>query len=235
VVVSDQVGFEPRTGEGWRDPTDYRVLRDHDPVHHVERGDYWVLSRFADIAAAARDPRHVLVGAGSHVPLRRRRRRRPRGRAADGVPRPAPTTPSSAVSCPGFTPRQVRDDRTRRRRFVTDRLDRLVADGGGDIVAALLKPLPTYVVAHYPRCPGGDPARFDGWVHDIVRRDRAPRPPLAPTAVAEVLEYFGDLIERAAGAGATTSSPIWSTRPRSSTPTARRASTRCASSGSRSR
>ena len=33
----------------------YAALRDHDPVHHVEHGDYWVLSRFADVFAAARD------------------------------------------------------------------------------------------------------------------------------------------------------------------------------------
>ena len=33
----------------------YAALRDHDPVHHVEQGDYWVLSRFADVFAAARD------------------------------------------------------------------------------------------------------------------------------------------------------------------------------------
>ena len=49
----------------WADPWPmYRALRDHDPVHHVvpedrdgavEPGDYYVLSRHADIWAAARD------------------------------------------------------------------------------------------------------------------------------------------------------------------------------------
>lgn len=38
----------------------YALLRDHDPAHHVERGDYWVLSRFDDVfAAAAFTPRRV--------------------------------------------------------------------------------------------------------------------------------------------------------------------------------
>ena len=46
--------FWPRSGETWRDPFPmYRALRDHDPVHHVEHGDYWVLSRHADVQAAA--------------------------------------------------------------------------------------------------------------------------------------------------------------------------------------
>jgi hypothetical protein len=30
----------------------YAALRDADPVHHVTGGDYWVLSRYADVAAA---------------------------------------------------------------------------------------------------------------------------------------------------------------------------------------
>ncbi|HEB90223.1 MAG TPA: cytochrome P450, partial [Deltaproteobacteria bacterium] len=50
--------FVPRSAETWRDPFPmYRALRDHDPVHEVEAagGDYWVLSRFDDILAAAID------------------------------------------------------------------------------------------------------------------------------------------------------------------------------------
>lgn len=49
-------GFVPRSGPTWRDAFGmYTELRDHDPVQHVERGDYWVLARFADVFAAARD------------------------------------------------------------------------------------------------------------------------------------------------------------------------------------
>lgn len=48
-----------RGGESWRDPwADYRTLRDHDPVHyaeHPEFGEFFVLSRFADVIDAARD------------------------------------------------------------------------------------------------------------------------------------------------------------------------------------
>ena len=50
--------FVPRSGESWRDPfTMYAALRDHDPVHEVEReeGSYWALSRFDDIMQAAID------------------------------------------------------------------------------------------------------------------------------------------------------------------------------------
>ena len=37
--------FELRSGETWRDPYGmYTALRDHDPVHHVVDGDYYVQS-----------------------------------------------------------------------------------------------------------------------------------------------------------------------------------------------
>ncbi|NBQ44370.1 MAG: cytochrome P450, partial [Mycobacteriaceae bacterium] len=52
--------FQLRSGPTWADPWPmYTALRDHDPVHHVVPSnpmhDYWVLSRHADIWAAARD------------------------------------------------------------------------------------------------------------------------------------------------------------------------------------
>ena len=52
--------FELRAGATWADPWPmYAALREHDPVHHVETerpgDDYWVLSRHADVWAAARD------------------------------------------------------------------------------------------------------------------------------------------------------------------------------------
>lgn len=52
--------FQLRGGQTWADPWPmYTALRDHDPVHHVvpddPGADYWVLSRHADIWAAARD------------------------------------------------------------------------------------------------------------------------------------------------------------------------------------
>jgi hypothetical protein len=48
--------FVPRSGDGWRDPWPmYARLREEDPVHHVADGDYWVLTRHADVFAAVRD------------------------------------------------------------------------------------------------------------------------------------------------------------------------------------
>ena len=52
--------FVPCSEESWRSPWSmYQGLRDDDPVHRVANADpardYWVLSRFDDVFAAARD------------------------------------------------------------------------------------------------------------------------------------------------------------------------------------
>ena len=57
----------------------------------------------------------------------------------------------------GFTPRQVEAVEPKVREFVVERIERLRANGGGDIVAELFKPLPSMVVAHYLGVPGGRP------------------------------------------------------------------------------
>lgn len=53
----------------------------------------------------------------------------------------------------GFTPRQVEAVEPKVREFVVERVERLRADGGGDIVTELFKPLPSMVVAHYLGSP----------------------------------------------------------------------------------
>ena len=63
--------FEPRSGESWRDPFPmYKALRDHDPVHRFEnsRGEFWALSRFKDVFAAAIDNAISGDGIVSHPP-----------------------------------------------------------------------------------------------------------------------------------------------------------------------
>ena len=68
----------------------------------------------------------------------------------------------------GFTPRQVEAVEPAVRQFVIERIERLRAAGGGDIVAELFKPLPSMVVAHYLGVPEED--------RDAIRRlDRGDR------------------------------------------------------------
>ncbi|WP_043657331.1 cytochrome P450 [Nocardia thailandica] len=201
------VGFELRSGESWRDPWPmYAALRDHDPVHRVvpdgrEEHDYYVLSRHADVWAAARDPEVFSSASGltvDYVDL-----------AAAGFGGvkpfvfmdPPEHTGFRRRVAPGFTPRQVNSVEPAVRRFVVERIERLRAAGEGDIVAELLKPLPTMVVAHYLGVPEADHGRFDAWTENIVGgavagAGLAAGDQHAFTAVGELVGYFTELIAR---------------------------------------
>jgi len=189
--------FIPRSEETWRDPfTMYASLRDRDPIHHVESGDYWVLSRFDDVFDAARDTATFSSAQGltfkygdmGHAGL-------------DEVGPivmldPPQHTDFRRMVGRGFTPRQVAEVEPEVRRFVVERIEHLRQGGSGDIVTELFKPLPSMVVAHYLGVPKADRSRFDDWTQAIVAATAGGDPLGAPSAVGELFAYFSDLIER---------------------------------------
>ena len=188
--------FVPRSGDTWRDPFGmYRELRDHDPVHHVLDGDYWVLARHADVFAAVRDTETFSSAQGLTFTYDER--------ATAGLDEVSPMvfldppehTEFRRLVAAGFTPRRVGDVEPDVRHFVRRRLTPLVEAGGGDIVEALLKPLPSYVVAHYLGVPETDRSRFDRWTQGIVAANAQGDPLLAVDTVGELFEYFTSLIE----------------------------------------
>lgn len=173
----------------------YESLRDHDPVHHVEVGDYWVLSRFRHVLDAARDTDRFSSTQGltyfyDDV-------------ATAGLDAVRPMvfldppdhTEFRRLVSKGFTPRQVAEIEPAVRSFAVERIEKLRSEGGGDIVAELLKPLPTFVVAHYLGVPEADRARFDGWVHAVVAASATGDVLAASDTVAEIYGYFSALIE----------------------------------------
>ena len=99
----------------------------------------------------------------------------------------------------GFTPRQVEAVEPKVREFVIERVEGLRANGGGDIVAELFKPLPSMVVAHYLGVPESDRKQFDGWTEAIVAANTASGGITGATvgdAVGSMMAYFTELIER---------------------------------------
>jgi cytochrome P450 len=101
----------------------------------------------------------------------------------------------------GFTPRQVEAVEPTVREFVVERIERLRANGGGDIVAELFKPLPSMVVAHYLGVPEEDRMQFDGWTEAIVAANTtsggiAGAMATVGDAVGSMMAYFTELIER---------------------------------------
>jgi cytochrome P450 len=97
----------------------------------------------------------------------------------------------------GFTPRQVEAVEPKVRDFVIERIERLRASGGGDIVTELFKPLPSMVVAHYLGVPEQDRKQFDGWTEAIVAANTSGSGMTgAGDAVGSMMAYFSELIER---------------------------------------
>ncbi|WP_067534097.1 cytochrome P450 [Nocardia crassostreae] len=206
-ATSHPVRFQLRSGETWRDPWPmYSALRDADPVHHVvpeahPEHDFYVLSRHADVYAAARDPETFSSASGltvDYVGLER---------AGVGAHRPfvfmdpPEHTDFRRRVSPGFTPRQVNSVEPAVQEFVVERIERLRAAGAGDIVAELFKPLPTMVVAHYLGVPESDHGKFDTWTEAIVGGAVAGAGIAAGgqdalTAVGELVGYFTELIAR---------------------------------------
>ena len=199
VDASQQAGFELRGGKTWADPWPmYAALRDHDPMHHVDAGDYWVMSRHADIWAAARDHETFssangltvayneleLIGLVDNPPM--------------VMQDPPVHTAFRKLVARGFTPRQVEAVEPKVREFVIERIEGLRAAGGGDIIAELFKPLPSMVVAHYLGVPDEDRAQFDGWTDAIVAASANGPGGVASVgdAVGSMMGYFTDLIER---------------------------------------
>src|SRR5271157_5176511 len=200
-------GFQLATAETWANPWPmYHALRDHDPVHHVippkrPEHDYYVLSRHADVWSAARDHETFssaqgltvnygdleLIGLQDNPPM--------------VMQDPPVHTEFRKLVSRGFTPRQVEAVEPKVREFVVERIEQLLANGGGDIVAELFKPLPSMVVAHYLGVPEEDRARFDGWTEAIVAANttsggigNAIDSP--GDAVTSMTGYFSELIER---------------------------------------
>ena len=198
--------YVPGGGEAWRDPwPSYALLREQDPVHHVvpprrPGQDFYVLSRHADVLAAAVDTETFSSARGLTVEYDDLERIG----LADNPPfvmtDPPVHTAFRRLVARGFTPRQVREIEPRVRAFVVERLERLRATGGGDIVRELFKPLPSMVVAHYLGVPEEDRDRFDGWTDAIVAANAEGGPAEAAAGAAsatmELMAYFDALVER---------------------------------------
>ncbi len=190
--------FEPRQSETWRDPFSmYRALRDFDPVHRVEKPDgedYWVLSRFDHVFHAVVDA--AAFSSASGLTFIYGEMERLGAQAPIVMMDPPEHTALRKLAIKRFTPRQVQALDPMIREFVVERVERLREMGEGDIVAELLKPLPSLVVAHFLGVPREDRALFDRWTHAIVAANAGGDLLSATDAVGEMFVYFGGLTEK---------------------------------------
>lgn len=192
--------FVFRGGERWRDPWDnYRALRDEDPVHrcdHDELGEFWVLSRHEHVFAAARDTTRFSSAAGLTLDPDAMAMFADRAAPLVMMDPPDHTEMRRLVSAP-MTPRRVGAMGEEVAAFVDRQLDGLLAEGGdGDIIEALFKPLPSFLVAHYLGVPATDRHRFDRWTDSIVAANADGDVAAAPDAALELFTFAEQLVER---------------------------------------
>jgi cytochrome P450 len=198
--------YMPGGGTAWRDPwASYAALREQDPVHHVvpaghPEHDYYVLSRHADVLAAAVDIETFSSAQGLTITYGDLARIGLEDNPPFVMTDPPAHTAFRRLVARGFTPRQVAELEPAVRAFVVERLDRLRAAGGGDIVGELFKPLPSMVVAHYLGVPEQDRPRFDEWTNAIVAANAEEGTSGAVSGAAgatvELMAYFSALMAR---------------------------------------
>ncbi|QUR68506.1 cytochrome P450 [Mycobacterium spongiae] len=199
--------FRLATAETWPNPWPmYRALRDHDPVHHVvppekPDHDYYVLSRHADVWAAARDHETFSSAQGLTVNYGELELIGLQDNPPMVMQDPPVHTEFRRLVSRGFTPRKVEAVEPKVRQFVVERIENLRANGGGDIVTELFKPLPSMVVADYLGVPEEDRTQFDGWTQAIVAANTAEggiagAVETVGDAVGSMMAYFSGLIQR---------------------------------------
>ena len=194
-----QAVFEPRSAETWRDPFPmYKALRDHDPVHHVEDNgegeDYWVLSRFQHVFDAAVDA--ATFSSAQGLTFAYDEMEKIGVEAPIVMMDPPEHTALRKLAIKRFTPQAVQALDPMIREFVVERVERLREMGEGDVVAELLKPLPSLVVAHFLGVPREDRVLFDRWTQAIVAANALGDVTSATEAVGEMFAYFTGLMEK---------------------------------------
>jgi cytochrome P450 len=161
--------FNPMDPDFLADPyPTYHRLRDEDPVHHSPL-DFWVLTRYDDVATVLRDPRFIkeplvsMVAARFGVSV-------PPGVGLSMLDRDPPdhTRLRSLVS-KAFTPRVVEGLRPRIQKMVDDLITRAEAVGTMDLIEEFAYPIPVNVICEMLGVPVGDHERFKGWSLDIAR------------------------------------------------------------------
>ncbi|HVX86433.1 MAG TPA: cytochrome P450 [Phycisphaerae bacterium] len=203
--------FNPLLPDYRNDPyPTLRRLRTEDPVHHSPMLDVWVLTRYADVLAALRDP-HLSASVKNWRGYERFYLRP--GIAADNllyemygrwmlqIDPPDHTRLRNLVN-KAFTPAAVEHIRGQIAQTIDALLDAALANGATrfDAIAQFAYPLPLIVINQIMGIPREDAEKVKAWSAALL-------PSFSPalsidaltrvnTALAEFREYFRTLVER---------------------------------------
>lgn len=169
----------------------YRALRQECPIAHSDQhGGFWVLSRYQDIEAAARDT-STFSSTSISIPLEI---------GMNGLPLPPldqdppEHTRFRQQLLPFFSPARTLSLEPLTRRVAAELVDGFIADGRCDVAEAFAKPLPIAVLAQILGVQTKDHELFTEWTIAIVE-DAPSNPEKAAKAGADIYAYFVELLE----------------------------------------
>lgn len=169
----------------------YDRLRAEDPVHWHEAGDFWALSRHADVVAVSRDPATFCSSRG--VLMEDRKAGRPMGADSILFLDPPRHQQLRNLVARGFHPRQVNALEPRIRALTDRLLDEMPIGGEIDWVEAVAVHLPILVIADMLGIPHEDQERFREWSDALIEVASDFTSPKAAMA-AELFTYFDAVI-----------------------------------------
>jgi cytochrome P450 len=168
--ASTAMEYDPFSPEFQADPFPvYRWMRDEAPVFHSERWNWWALSRFEDVRAAARDPETFLSYEGIDIDDTAKDQSGP-GFLPD-IDNPRHDQVRRVVQ-PHFLPRTLARKEDEIRTVVRGLLSGWRERGEVDLAQELAWPLPNEVFFTVLACPAGIQRFFIDLLED---RRRSPR------------------------------------------------------------
>ena len=203
LAPEEPVFFNPLDPEAHKDPyPQYRRLREHAPMLRGPLG-YWVLSRYADIAAVLRDPRFG-VGVDEASLMLAMTQDGPGIATMVELSRwmlfrdPPDHTRLRGLVSKAFTPRALEAVRPRVVEIVKGLVDNIAGRGEADLITDLALPLPVTVISELLGLPIEDHAQAREWAEAIaqaldpvVTEEHATR---ADRAVAGLAAYIGGVV-----------------------------------------
>ncbi len=173
----------------------YRWMRDEAPVFYSEKWNWWALSRFDDVRAAALDPETFRSFEGIDIDDTAKDQSGP-GFLPD-VDNPRHDQIRRIVQ-PQLLPQRVAEREGVVRATVRRLIDAWRHRGTVDLAQELAWPTPNAVFFDLLGLPesGPDRARLERWVHELKDRkpDDARLTPVAKAATAGIQSYFVDLL-----------------------------------------
>jgi cytochrome P450 len=166
-------------------------LRRRCPVYYHPAGNFWVLTRHADLQEVSKDPARFCSGQGVLLADRARAIA-----AADSILYLDPPVHGRyrKLVSRAFTPRTVATLEPRIRELAVELLDELDPTAPVDAVDALSAPLPLFVIAEMLGVPASDREAFRRWSDAIMEAATDLNDTNAALA-AELLLYFDEKLQ----------------------------------------